>query len=82
MLPILLKPKPQTGVIVKQRESDHKDESQGSDDNESLRACAADLIKGIHSGDEKLVASAIKSAFEILDSLPHEEGPHLNEDSE
>lgn len=31
------------------------------------------------SNDVKGVAEAIKSAFEILDSQPHEEGEHTNE---
>lgn len=47
-----------------------------------LEACADDIIRAINSKDSKMLAEAIKAAFEICDSEPHEEGPHTNESEE
>lgn len=63
----------QTGVIVKQRGSDEVPED---DSNPGIEACAMELIIGMHTKDVKMVAKAIQSAFEILESQPHEESPH------
>lgn len=66
---------PQTGVIIKQRAPDTKPEESKTDDS-GIDACAEDLIQAIHARDVKAAAEAIKAAFEILDSEPHEEGSH------
>ena len=42
-----------------------------------LHAAADDLIEAVHSKNTKNVAMAIRAAFELLDSEPHEEGPHV-----
>lgn len=81
MLPFLKLKKQTGGVIVENRTPEH--ESDDKDDFEldslALEECAKDLIQAIERKDSKAAASAIKAAFEILDSQPHEEGPHLNE---
>lgn len=41
-----------------------------------LESAAEDLISAVHSKDVKAVCSALRAAFEMLDSQPHEEGPH------
>jgi 2C-methyl-D-erythritol 2,4-cyclodiphosphate synthase len=83
LLPFL-KPKHQgiAGIVVKMRKPDEKDEGdeipEESDDKDAaIHACADDLIKAVHSQDIKGVAEALRSAFEIMDSEPHEEGPHV-----
>jgi hypothetical protein len=40
--------------------------------------CSMDILRAIHEKDPKALASALKDVFEILDSQPHEEGPHIN----
>lgn len=72
ILPFLNKPKFQTGVIVKDRQPDEKPE-QSDDSADAIHACAQDLIEAVHSKNVKNAAEAIKSAFEILESMPHEE---------
>ena len=79
MLPFL-KTKPQTGVIIKEFKTNS--ESEKSESEQGLKFCAQELIKAVHMQDEDGVMKALKSAFEILDSQPHEEGPHLNETEE
>lgn len=78
MLLPFMKPKPQTGLIVSHRTPD---EPTGKEDNDDagLESCAQDLIKAVHSKDIKAVASALKAAFDICDSQPHEEGEHTND---
>lgn len=46
----------------------------------AVRAAAADLIKAIHNRDERAAAEALRAAFEILEAMPHSEGPHTNEE--
>jgi hypothetical protein len=42
-----------------------------------LESAAEDLISAIHSKDVKAVCSALRAAFELVDSQPHEEGEHI-----
>lgn len=42
-----------------------------------LESAAEDLCKAIESKDYKGAAAAIRAAFELLESEPHEEGEHL-----
>jgi hypothetical protein len=80
MLPFLKKERNNSGISMEYRKSDASSENRPDDSEAPLRACAQDLIKAVHSGDDSGVMHAIKAAFEILDSEPHSEGPHLNED--
>jgi len=56
---------------------EHKMREPDDDDNYNpLHAAAEDLISAVHSKSVKAVAEALKAAFEICESEPHEEGPH------
>jgi hypothetical protein len=71
MLPFL-KPKTVAGVVISKRKPDGSQapiESENQPDH-ALEACAEDLIRGMEAKDAKAVASAIKYAFEILQSQP------------
>ena len=48
---------------------------------EAIESCARDLLRAIHAQDIKKMAEALYSAFEIADALPHQEGPHENDNS-
>ena len=52
------------------RKPDHEE------DYDSLHVAAEDMLTAIKSGDAKALASALKAAFQIVDSEPHEEGTH------
>lgn len=41
-----------------------------------LEICAEDLHNAMKAGNIKGIAEALRAAFEILESEPHEEGPH------
>lgn len=75
----------QTGIagpLTEYRKPDPEGEGhhdKEDNDNEGLHACARDIISCIESKDEAGLAAALKSAFELCDSEPHEEGPHTNE---
>lgn len=43
---------------------------------DAMESAAEDLMNAVHSKDVKAVASALKAAFLLADSEPHEEGPH------
>lgn len=77
MLPFL-KHKPVAGLIIKKRQPDEPtSEPEMSNDDAGLEAAANDLIKAVHSQDIKAVSAALKAAFELLDAMPHKEGPHI-----
>lgn len=76
MLPFLQKPRASGGVITEIRPSDHKDEPQ---DDTGLMAAAKDLVDAHDSKDIKRVAAALRAAFQILDSEPHDEGEDMSD---
>jgi hypothetical protein len=78
VLPFLKrKQTPATGLIVKSRSPEAEEPVEDKD--ASIKACAFDLIAAVHAKDVNAAASAIRSAFEILDSQPHEEGEHISQ---
>lgn len=60
------------GIIIKQRTPDKPAEPQTQDDT-GIEQCAKDLIKAVQANDVKAAAQAMKAAFIILESQPHEE---------
>ena len=76
MLPFL-KPKAQTGVMVKTRQPDGGQmPEENQDDDAGLTACAEDLIKAVHAKDAAAVRSAFQSMCELLDKeTPEESAP-------
>lgn len=79
MLPFL-KPKSASvaGLIIKNRSPDEKPEENQEDSSEmAIQECAQQLIDAVHSKNVQQVAEALKDAFELLDSMPHKEGPHI-----
>lgn len=50
------------------------------DSQAGLMAAALDLLNAVNMKDTKGMADALRAAFEILDSSPHLEGPHLGEE--
>lgn len=81
MIPFM-KPKMQTGIIFKERKAEGGISEAQDDDSMAMEACADDMIRAIHSKDSKMLAKAMKAAFDIMEASPHEEGPHLNEENE
>ncbi len=80
-----LKPKAVAGVIVSKRKPDGIQspvEEQDGDDAAALESCAEDMIRAINAKDSKALASAIRSAFECLESEPHDEGGDEDYDSQ
>jgi len=63
--------------ITINRKSDKPKENQVYD--MAIRACAEHMITEIQANDADGVADAMRSAFEILETLPHEEIPHSYE---
>lgn len=52
-------------------------EAPDSEMDEGLKEAAEDILRAINSKSAMDLAKAIKSAFEICDSYPHEEGEHI-----
>ena len=80
MLPFLKPKSHSAGVIIQQRKPDDKDESEMDMGDHAMEAAAEDIMKAINSKDSRHLALALRAAFQILDSEPHEEGPHTKEE--
>lgn len=50
----------------------------GEEEYDVLESAAEDLCRAIKADDYKAVAAAWRAGFQLLDSEPHEEGPHTN----
>lgn len=74
MLPFL-KDKKEASVAVPS-DTVKRDPDEPNEEFDMLESAADELIAAIHAKDSKAVASALRSAFQIADSEPHEEGPH------
>jgi len=72
LLPFLKNKKQIAGLIIEQRKPDIKPEEEQEEDY-GIETCARDLLSAIESKDVKGIAEAMKSAFEVLESTPHEE---------
>jgi hypothetical protein len=53
------------------------DEPEESDDYDSLVSAMEELHAALHIRDYQGAAEIFRSAFELLDSEPHQEGPHI-----
>lgn len=60
------------GLIIKHRPSDNPEQNQ-DDPEAACRACAQELISAIHRKDVNAVMEALKDAFTLFESMPHEE---------
>lgn len=74
---IIADPKKAAGVIVAKMKSngeeEHEDAPEASGD-EMLHGIAEDLIHAVKMGSVGAVASALKAAFNCLESQEHDEG--------
>lgn len=57
---------------MKTRPEDEVSE-QNQEDTPDIDVCAQDLIDAVHSKDVKRTSDALKAAFTILESAPHDE---------
>lgn len=74
MLPFLKNKRIQTMMVAHKREGEPMDLPT---EEHPLASAAEDLIHAVHSKNIEAVAQALEAAFQIFDSLPHEEGTHL-----
>jgi len=47
------------------------------EDYDMLESAAEDLCKALEAKDYPKIAEALRAAFEIMESEPHEEGEHI-----
>lgn len=81
MFPFIKDKVKQSGVTVMRMRS--SEPSEGIDEtDEALRSIALDLLSAISTNNGKMLASALRAAFEVCDASPHFEGKHIPEDQE
>jgi len=72
-------------IIAKMGKPGHQEMAPEHEMDESdgmLKSIAEDLIAGVESKSAHEVAMALKAAFEHLESMPHEEVEHEEEEVE
>lgn len=72
-LPFLPNKKKQSGIIVHERQPDQKDD----EDHSGIDACAQDILRAIEQKDPKHLGEALRAAFAIMESEPHDEAEHI-----
>jgi DNA-binding GntR family transcriptional regulator len=73
-LPFLKNKINQPGMIIETRKPDENpSQEEESNDDEGLEMAASDLIDAIHNKDPKAAASAMRAAFELMESQPPDE---------
>lgn len=78
MLPFL-KSKKEASASVKPETITRPHDESSEVEFDSMEAVAEDILNALKHSDKKLLAEALRSAFELMDSEPHMEGPHTNE---
>lgn len=79
MLPFLKKSRQQSPGIATVYKAPDDEAKAGM--MRGVELAMEDLAGAMERKDHKGMARAIKTAFEILDASPHEEGEHTNEES-
>lgn len=75
-----LKKRPVAGLIMEYRKPDGGADKEPEDQTDAgLESAAEAVIRAVTAKDANSLAKAFRDMFEILDSEPHEEGPHTNE---
>lgn len=69
-------------ITRKSDEESPEHEAMESEHDEMLEVVAQELIASIHRKDEEGVVECLRAAFLLLDSEPHVEGEHLEEEGE
>jgi hypothetical protein len=65
------------GLIVEQRHPDGNLERKPDEEGDpALEACAEDLLRAMNTKDIKAIADALRAAFDVMESEPHEEAEH------
>lgn len=79
MLPWIKKNDDVAAVSVPEK-IERKSDDEGEDEFDSLEGAMSELHSALNAKDYKGAASIFRSAFDLLDSQPHFEGPHTNGD--
>ena len=82
MLPFLKIRKNDGGIATQIRNPDEDKAEPSHDGMQGVEVAMKELCDAMEAKDHKKMAIALKDAFEILDSMPHDEGEHTNEESE
>lgn len=58
---------------------ERKPDNESEDEFDSLSGAMSELHSALNAKDYKNAAKIFRSAFELMDSEPHVEGPHIKE---
>lgn len=82
MLPFQKDKKTIAGLIIAKRKPDggHEEFTSEDSDSDGLEMACQEMMKAFKADDSKAFSAALRSAFEILDSEPHEEYDHSQDE--
>jgi len=75
LLPFSKKQEGSASMPVQTQRREHDEDFE----YDSMEIAAEELCHAIEKKDYKAIATALRSAFELMDSEPHYEGEHTNE---
>ena len=65
------------GTVALSDKIERKPDEEHEDEADSLEGAMSELHSALNSKDYKGAAAIFRSAFELLESEPHEEGEHI-----
>jgi hypothetical protein len=74
MLPFLDKKKVTQLIVNRKNGKDVELNPEMGGDDDGLKAAAEDILRALESKSASDLAQAFKSAFQICDAMPHDEG--------
>lgn len=78
MLPFLKQKPSVAGISIQIRPPDNKEEK--TEEKQELEMHCKAILDAVKAQSPSALADAMKNAFECLESYPHEEGEHTNEE--
>lgn len=79
MLPFLKRAKEASASAPVEKIEREHDDTYEEDEYDMLDSAMSELIDAVKSGDVKAASQAFRSAFEMCESIPHNEGEHTEE---
>jgi len=76
MIPFLKRDK-EASISAAPDKIQRKPDDGAEEDYDGLEACMSELSAALKADDAKAAAIAFRSACELVDSQPHEEGEHI-----
>ena len=78
-MPLPFLKKKEASISIPPESVKRKPDNDIEEEFDYIDSASEDLISAIQSKDVKGVSAALRAAFQMMDEMPHVEGPHISE---